>query len=183
MNRDKTKYPIFIISKGRWDSHFTAKTLDKMNVEYRIVVEPKEFPQYSAVIEESNIIVAPENFSERGEGGIPVRNFVFETAIREGHKKHWILDDNIRYIGMANKNCRTPCRNIKPFLVCEDFTDRFKNIALSGMNYTMFFIPQSPPPPFYFSMQTKGGRDTQASVSKKIDILKKAIDKITAGDK
>jgi hypothetical protein len=125
--------------------------LENLNAEYRIVVEPKEFPQYSAVINESNIIIAPENFSERGQGGIPVRNFVFETAIKEGHKKHWILDDNISGLFRFNNNRRIKCNTVLPFLICEDFTDRFKKIALSGMNYRYFVIPEIGKPPFQYN--------------------------------
>ena len=33
------KYPIYIVSKGRWESRLTSKILEKMNVPYKIVVE------------------------------------------------------------------------------------------------------------------------------------------------
>ena len=72
-NRHKSKYPIYIISKGRWERRQTAKTLDNMNVDYKIVVEPKEYDEYANVIDESLILKAPENFSELGNGSIPIR--------------------------------------------------------------------------------------------------------------
>jgi hypothetical protein len=31
------KYPIYIVSKGRWDSRLTSKALDKMSVTYYIL--------------------------------------------------------------------------------------------------------------------------------------------------
>jgi len=55
------KYPIYIISKGRWDTRFTAKTLDDLNMPYKIVVEPKEFKQYSRVINFDKILTLPDN--------------------------------------------------------------------------------------------------------------------------
>ena len=37
------KYPVYIISKGRWESRLTVKALERMQVHYRIVVEPQEY--------------------------------------------------------------------------------------------------------------------------------------------
>ena len=37
------KYPIYILSKGRWESRLTVKTLEKKNVPFRVVVEPDEY--------------------------------------------------------------------------------------------------------------------------------------------
>jgi len=70
------KYPIYIISKGRWESRLTSKALEEINVHYKIVVEPREYEKYSNVIDKEKIIITPENFSDLGKGGIPVRNFV-----------------------------------------------------------------------------------------------------------
>ena len=91
----KNKYPIYIISKGRWDSRFTSKALDEMKQPYKIVVEPKEYDMYAQYISADKIICLPDNFSEQNQGGIPARNFVWEHSINEGHERHWILDDNI----------------------------------------------------------------------------------------
>ena len=44
------KHPVYIISKGRWDSRHTSKALDKMNVPYSIVIEENEYYQYESVI-------------------------------------------------------------------------------------------------------------------------------------
>ncbi|MCP6324563.1 hypothetical protein NL453_29480, partial [Klebsiella pneumoniae] len=56
-------------------------------------------------------------------GSIPARNFVWEHSISEGHKRHWILDDNIRDFYRSHKNTRLIVRSTAPFRVCEDFTD------------------------------------------------------------
>jgi hypothetical protein len=37
------RYPVYIISKGRWDSRLTSKALETINVPYRIVIEPQEY--------------------------------------------------------------------------------------------------------------------------------------------
>lgn len=45
------RYPVYIVSKGRWESRLTAKALDALGVPYRIVVEPQERDRYAAVID------------------------------------------------------------------------------------------------------------------------------------
>jgi hypothetical protein len=76
------RYPIYIISKGRWESRQTSKALEKMKVPYRIVVEPQEFDRYAEVIAREKILVLP--FSNLGQGSIPARNWVWEHSISEG---------------------------------------------------------------------------------------------------
>ena len=68
-------YPVYIISKGRWETRFTSKSLEDMNVPYRIVIEPQEYEQYAAVIDPTKILVLP--FSNLGQGSIPARNWVW----------------------------------------------------------------------------------------------------------
>ena len=80
------RYPIYIISKGRHESRLTAKALEKIGINYRIVIEPQEFDLYASVIDEKKILVLP--FSNLGQGSIPARNWVWEHSISEGHKRH-----------------------------------------------------------------------------------------------
>jgi len=134
----KSRFPIYIISKGRWERRQTVKTLEYANIDFRIVVEPSEYENYANVIDKEKILTLPGNFSELGEGGIPVRNWVWEHSISEGYKWHWILDDNIESIERFNNNMKIKCKTIAPFLAIEDFVLRYKNIAQSGMNYALF---------------------------------------------
>lgn len=158
------RYPIYIISKGRYEPSLmlTVKTLEEIHCDYRIVVEPQEADLYkkSGVIKRGEILVLPEGFRENplyaitGKmgtvgGSIPARNFVWEHSIAEGNKRHWILDDNIRDFYRSHKNTRLIVRSTAPFRVCEDFTDRFENVKMSGLNYD-FFVPVSRnAPPYY----------------------------------
>jgi hypothetical protein len=130
------KYPIYIISKGRWESRLTSKALEKMNIPYHIVVEPQEFDEYAKVIDEKKILTLP--FSELGQGSIPSRNWVWDHAIERKAKRHWILDDNIRcfYYWNKNKQYKVNCGNT--FRAIEDWSDRYKNVVMSGMEYFMF---------------------------------------------
>jgi hypothetical protein len=132
------KYPIYIISKGRWDTRKTSKSLERMNVPYRIVVEPSEYENYAAVIDPAKILTLPSNFSEQGSGSIPVRNWVWEHSIEEGHNKHWILDDNIEQFNRLNRNLQVKVSDGTIFKCAEDFVDRYSNIAMSGFQYDFF---------------------------------------------
>lgn len=145
----KNKYPIYIISKGRWNKCLTARELIKMNVEFRIVVEPQEKKLYGDIWGYDNLIVTP--FSNLGQGSIPVRNFVWEHSIKEGYKKHWILDDNIEGFHRLNRNKKPPVDSVAIFVAAEDFTDRYDNVAISGMNYYSFCKATDKVPPFYIN--------------------------------
>ena len=144
---NKPKFPIYIISKGRWERRQTSKTLDEMGVNYKIVVEPKEFEFYSSVIDSLKIICLPENFSELGQGSIPVRNWVWDHSRNNKDKFHWILDDNIESVERFNFNLKVKCLCPAPFSIIEDFVLRYKNISQAGMNYALFCPAMEARPP------------------------------------
>lgn len=141
------KYPVYIISKGRWESRLTSKALERMKVPYHIVIEPQEFDNYASVIDKEKILTLP--FSNLGQGSIPARNWVWEHSISIRAKKHWILDDNIYDFYRLNRNKRNIVQTGTIFKVCEDFTDRYTNVKISGMNYRFFVVATEPYPPYY----------------------------------
>ena len=130
------KYPIYIISKGRHDTRLTSKSLEWMKIDYRIVIEPQEFKNYSSVIDKKKILVLP--FSNLNQGSIPARNWVWRHSISEGHAKHWILDDNLHGFVRLNEGRRLPVKSKAIFSAIENFVDRYENIYMSGMNYRFF---------------------------------------------
>lgn len=132
-------YPIYIISKGRWESRLTSKALERASIYYRIVIEPQEYEQYSAVIDPTKILVLP--FSNLGQGSIPARNWVWEHSISEGHKRHWILDDNIRNFYRMHQNIKYKITDGTIFKTAEDFIERYTNVPMAGFEYKMF-IPR-----------------------------------------
>lgn len=146
-----TKYPIYVISKGRSEKRPTIETLERSGAEYRVVVEPSEKDKYSSHVSEKKIIVAPEDFSKRGMGSIPVRNFVWEHSIGEGHLRHWILDDNIFGFVRLLGNQKLPIETPKMFRIIEDFVDRYSNIALAGLQYDSFIPEMQITPAFIFN--------------------------------
>ena len=140
------KYPVYIISKGRWKSRLTSKALEKINVPYHIVVEPQEYDNYANVIESEKILKLP--FSNLGQGSIPARNWVWEHAVKIGAKRHWILDDNIHEFYRLAKNIKWRVDSGTIFRVIEKFVNRYKNIALAGMQYELFVPRKRRCPPF-----------------------------------
>lgn len=136
INPQPPKYPVYIISKGRWESRLTVKSFDRIGVSYSIVIEPQEYDNYAAVIAPERILTLP--FSNLGQGSIPARNWVWEHAIASGVERHWILDDNIDGFFRFHDNLKCPVGDGTIFRAAEEFVDRYENIAISGFNYFMF---------------------------------------------
>jgi len=130
------KYPVYVISKGRWNSRLTVKALEERKIPYNVVIEPQEFDQYASVIDKTKILTLP--FSNLGQGSIPARNWVWDHSISCGFDRHWILDDNIRAFYRLTNNIKYRTTDGTTFAVIEDFVDRYQNIAMAGMQYEMF---------------------------------------------
>ncbi len=143
------KYPVYVISKGRAKRCLTARELTLMNVPFYLVVEPQEEQEYRQEWSNANIIVTP--FSNLGQGSIPVRNFVWEHSINNGDKRHWILDDNLEGFHRLNRNMKPKVMDGTIFRCCEDFTDRYSNVPISGMNYYSFCKTTDRVPPYYLN--------------------------------
>lgn len=143
------KYPVYVISKGRSKRCLTARELTLMNVPFYLVVEPQEEEEYRQEWSNANIIVTP--FSNLGQGSIPVRNFVWEHSINNGDKRHWILDDNLEGFHRLNRNMKPKVMDGTIFKCCEDFTERYSNVPISGMNYYSFCKTTDKVPPYYLN--------------------------------
>jgi hypothetical protein len=139
-------YPVYIISKGRWDTRLTSKALEQMNVPYKIVIEPQEYENYASVIDQQKILVLP--FSNLGQGSIPARNWVWDHSINIGAAKHWILDDNIENFHRLNRNMKPIALTGSIFRAAEDFVNRYENVAISGFNYYSFCKTCDKLPPY-----------------------------------
>lgn len=140
------RHPVYIISKGRWESRLTSKALERIKVPYHIVIEPQEFEAYAAVIDPKKILVLP--FSNLGLGSIPARNWVWDHAVAAGAERHWILDDNIDGFFRLNRNLKVPVASGTVFRVAEDFVDRYENVGIAGFHYFMFASRKCKMPPF-----------------------------------
>lgn len=140
----KTKYPLYVISKGRYETTYTADFLTKDGVtDFKLVVEPQEAALYKAKYP-NNVVVLP--FSNLGKGSIPARNWCWEDSIKNGYERHWMIDDNIRAIGRWNKGKRLVCNAKFAFNAVETFADRYKNLAVAGLDYEMFCVGEMTKP-------------------------------------
>lgn len=146
----KPRYPIYIPSKGRADNCLTAKTLRADGVPFFLVIEPQEYEEYLKHFPKANILQLP--FSNLGKGSIPARNWIKEHSIKAGALRHWQLDDNIRKFYRRFQTKRIPCRAGIALSVAEDFTDRYENIAISGLNYAHFVPDRQKNPPFFLNV-------------------------------
>jgi len=144
------KYPVYVISKGRADCCLTARFLKKDGVSFKLVIEPQERDAYAKEFGDECLAVLP--FSNLGLGSIPARNWCWEDSKSEGHGRHWILDDNIRQIERRYAARKIACEAGAAFRACEEFTDRYENIAIAGMNYSMFAPNKKVMPPFVLNV-------------------------------
>jgi len=133
-----SKYPIYIVSKGRAKTPYTANWFKRDKIDFKIVVEPQEYDEYCESIGKEYVLKLP--FSNLGLGSYPARNFCWEHSIGLGAERHWVFDDNIRQMRRLHKGKRIPCDAKIAIAALEDFTDRYTNVGLSGFEYTYFLM-------------------------------------------
>lgn len=149
MAKSSPRYPIYIVSKGRWESRLTVRALDRMGVPYRVIIEQSQFDNYAAVIDPARLLVLPQQYLDTydtcddptlpyGKGSGAARNFAWDHAVSQGAERHWLLDDNIEAFNRLNRNMKPECYTGAIFRAAEDFVDRYENIALAGFNYYSF---------------------------------------------
>jgi len=142
------QYPIYIPSYSRWDSRFTVRTLEYMNVPYMLVVQPDQYLKYAAVVNSKKILVLPKPWWKPGEGLVHTRNWIWEHAKQSGVKRFWQLDDNIRWFYRLNRNMKIPVNSGTILRAAEDFVDRYENVAQAGFQYDYFAPRKQKMPPF-----------------------------------
>ena len=140
----RNRYPIFIPSKGRWKHRYTIDMFDEFGFDYHVVVEPQEYDNYANVVDSDKLLVLP--FSNKGL--TKTRNWIWDYAESLGVEKFWTFDDNINGIYRFNNNLRVRCSTGVPIPIIENFSDRFENVSLTGMNYFMFIYRKIKKPPF-----------------------------------
>jgi len=161
MSSYKNRYPIYIISKGRYKRRPTANTLERLEVNYYIVVEKHEYEEYKKVVKGEVLILPQEyldnynTFWERADdnktGPGAARNFYWDHSIQNGHKWHWVMDDNLESFERFYNNLKIVCNTPKVFCVIEDFVDRYENLAIAGMGYAIFCPASEARPPIRFN--------------------------------
>lgn len=136
MGKILPRYPIYIPSKGRASKPFSARTFDQDGVPYRVVVEPSQVEAYKEWDDRGMLLVLPEN----NKGLVYARNWIKDHAVSEGHERHWQFDDDIHYISRLHRGYRIRCDAGVALAACEDFVDRYENVALAALNSDFFIV-------------------------------------------
>ena len=142
--RTLPRYPVYVPSKGRFANCMTAKFLTADRVPFRLVVEEPEADEYARRYPAADLLVLPF----RDAGLLAARNWIADHAAESGADRHWQLDDNIWGVRRLWRGRRLKCHSGVGLRVCEDFTDRYENVAVSGLNYLMF-VQDSTERPYY----------------------------------
>ena len=163
MSTFKPRFPVYIISKGRWKRRPTVKTFEENLIDYYIVVEKEEYYNYAKHIDKNKILILPCHYKEEYDtfwpkekvnnitGSGPARNYCWDHSIALGAEYHWIFDDNIESIERFNNNMKIKCVSSTPLYICEEFVLRYKNIYQSGMGYAIFCPSTDFRPPLRFN--------------------------------
>lgn len=141
----KHEFPIYIISKGRYENPITAKSFDQAGIKYFIAVEPHEYDLYCSVLGNEKVLKLP--FSNLGLGSYPARNFCWEHAKAKGYKYHWLFDDNIRGLAKWINGKKKSIDDINSGLVYVEKYTKLKNIDINGFEYR-YFVAKPPKKPF-----------------------------------
>jgi hypothetical protein len=141
------RYPIYVPSRGRAHLPLTARFLARDRVPFRLVVEREQLDEYRAAARRDGFADFAEilTLPESGQGLIYSRNWIRDHAEAEGAERHWQLDDNIGQVRRLYGGKRIPCESGPALAAVEAMSDRYDNVAFSGLNYQMFVTPTSPP--------------------------------------
>lgn len=154
------QFPIYIVSKGRWETRQTATALDRIGVPYRVIIEEFEFACYAGVIDQSRLLILPQKYLDlydtcddrgntRSKGPGAARNFAWDHSLIVEHADwHWVMDDNLDAFHRLNRNKKAVVASGTIFKCAEDFVQRYTNVAIAGFNYYSFVKEGDPVPPF-----------------------------------
>lgn len=154
------RYPVYIVSKGRWANGLTTKALTRMGISHTIIVEADELDLYQKNASPlANFLVLPHGYLDeydtcddlgfaKSKGPGAARNFAKAHSTQEGHKKHWVMDDNLDAFHRLNRNEKWEVECDKTLSAAEDFVDRYVNVPIAGLNYYSFCKTTDPVPPF-----------------------------------
>lgn len=153
------QFPLYIPSKSRAATATTPRILDKMGVPYRLVVEEQQYADYNEYFPAEKLVILDKKYQDdydtcddlgntKSKGPGPARNFIWDHSIAEGHKWHWVMDDNIKRFGRLNQNQRMEVSDGTIFAAMEDFCLRYTNVGMAGPFYWMFAPNRTKFPPY-----------------------------------
>lgn len=153
------KFPVYIVSKGRYENGLTTRALQEMGVPHYIVVEAQEVDLYRNGRCFGELIVLPESYKSEYElcddlgmtkstGPGPARNFCIDHSKALGFDRHWVMDDNIDAFHYLNRNEKHEVRTGATLKAAEDFVCRYSNVPVAGLNYYSFCKKTDKVPPY-----------------------------------
>lgn len=130
-----------------------------MGVPYHVIIEADEYPAYAAVIDPARLLVLDPAYQRdyptcddlgdsKSRGPGPARNFAWDHAVASGAGWHWVMDDNIKGFFRLHQNLKVPVSDGTVIRCMEDFTLRYRNVAMAGPNYFKFASRKEQIPPF-----------------------------------
>ena len=135
----KPKYPIYVVSYGRYALRdHTIDALQQMGVDYHICVQEREKELYEKHSKEygwtGTIITSPNT----DQGSSKQRNTCLEHSKQNGHKKFWLLDDNMTGWYYFNMLMITKINHPYVFTHLEDISDNIKEpVGIISHCYTL----------------------------------------------
>lgn len=153
-----TRYPVYIVSKGRWKNPLTHKALTAMGVPHTMIVEASQVEQYASAVS-CPLLVLPESYldgydtcdalgASKSRGPGAARNFAWDHATALGATRHWVMDDNLDAFHYLNRNEKYEVFCDATLCAMEDFVDRYTNVPLAGPNYYSFAKKSDALPPY-----------------------------------
>lgn len=159
------QYPIFVISYNRAKNHTTAKWLAEYGVKHYMVVHKEQMAEYKKNMTPKMAIYTtflefdeeykykyetcdnvPHQIRNAGSGA--ERNFAWDYAKKLGHKAHWLLDDNMRFMHIVGKSptgtyIRKKCNTedfVEKWHKAEHFFNKYENLLMLELTQNDFCI-------------------------------------------
>jgi hypothetical protein len=129
-----------------------------MGVPHYIVVERAEYEEYLLQCD-AEILILPECYlnsydtcddlgDSKSKGPGAARNFCIDHSRVAGFDRHWVMDDNLDAFHYLNRNQKYEVKSGATLAAAEDFTERYVNVPVSGLNYYSFCKKTDKVPPF-----------------------------------
>lgn len=162
MSTSSPRFPLYIVSYGRYDNCYTAAALDEMDVDYSLIVESDEENVYRDRFGDDIVITVPDRYHEEYEtcddlgdtkshGPGPARNFAWDHSIEQGFNWHWVMDDNINGFDRFHNNEKIRLGDGSFFRCMEDFVLQYRNVSMAGPRYRGFIFQKHQFPPLVFN--------------------------------
>ena len=146
----ENRYPIYIISKGRWWLDGAINELHHIGAKgIRVVVEREERDEYARSFPFAQIITIPQSYHDDyntldalgqsiPQGSGPARNVALDHSRSENAKRHWVIDDNVYGWCAVREWKRKRVTDTSCLSILEQLCDRYSNVGLAAHKYHYF---------------------------------------------